>query len=206
MINEAALCCDWCQKPLCSLLGCHAGDLVVRALSSNGTADMPLVSLRCSGYKCVLLILHSYSYLRLDHFIFVPLTDTGSVIHTWPSKSSAYQRPLPIMHLLDHFHLRRTSSRDTDPLVICTASDLPIWRLVWLLHFSVRDHSQSLPLSQGHTLTHVHCFCRTQSLMPNSFPQHMQNSFQNLKFLIFSLLKLCLTSKWDVHSKLAGWN
>lgn len=32
VINEAALCHDRCQKPLRSLLGCHAGDLVVRLL------------------------------------------------------------------------------------------------------------------------------------------------------------------------------
>lgn len=116
------------------------------------------------------------------------------------------QRPLPIMHLLDHFHLRRTSSRDTDPPLICAASNLPMWRLVWLLRFPVRDHSQSFPLFQRHTLTHVHCFCRTQRLILNSFPQHMQNSFQNLTFLIFPLLKLYLASKWDVDSKLWGWN
>lgn len=165
---------------------------------------MPLVSLRCSGYKYVLLILHSYGYLSLDHFIFVLLTGTDYDPYMAQKIFCIPQRPLPIMHLLDHFHLRRTSSRDTDPVLICTASDLPMWRLVWLLRFSVCDHSQSLPLSQN---THsVCCSCRIKSLISNSFPQHMQNSFQNLEFLIFSLLKLCLASKWDVGNKWLGWN
>lgn len=90
VINEAALCNDWCQKTLFSVLGCHAGDLSVRALSAEGTADMPLVSLRCSGDKCGPCILYSRGYLSPGLSIFALLTDINSVMQTRPRKSSVY--------------------------------------------------------------------------------------------------------------------
>lgn len=53
-----------------------------------GTADMSLVSLRCSGDKCGLCILYSHSYLSPGLSLFALLTDTSSVMQTRPSKSS----------------------------------------------------------------------------------------------------------------------
>lgn len=124
VINETVFCHDWCQKHFFSVLGCCAGDLTVRALSAEGTADTPLVSLRCSGDKCGLCILYSHGYLSPGLSVFADWykicdANRAQKIFCIP------QGPFPIMRLLEQFHGRRTSSGDCDPLLIGAESDLP---------------------------------------------------------------------------------
>lgn len=59
---------------------------------SEGTADMPLVSLRCSGDKCGLYILYSHGYWSPGLSVFALLTDTSSVMQTRPRKSAVYHK------------------------------------------------------------------------------------------------------------------
>lgn len=84
--NEAADRSRPVSEAFTSLLGCHAGERRVRTLSANGTAGMPLLSLRCWGYTYVLLILPSCGYLSRGLFLCCWLIQT--VMHTRPSKSS----------------------------------------------------------------------------------------------------------------------
>lgn len=74
VINEAALCQDWCQKFLFSVLGCCAGDLTVRAQQSV-TGDFELLRGQCG-----LWILYSHGYPSPALSVFALLTDTSSVM------------------------------------------------------------------------------------------------------------------------------
>lgn len=119
---------------------------------SEGTVDMPLVSLRCSGDKCGLYILYSHGYWSPGLSVFALLTDTSSVMQTRPRKSAVYHK--------DHSQLciSWSTSIEGEPLpemlIHCWLVQWVIYHVkVGVLHSSVHGCPQSLPLSQGHMLS-----------------------------------------------------
>lgn len=206
VINEAALCHAWCQKPLFSVLGCGVGDLAVRTLSAGGTAHSHWWVWGAQGTSvafafCIPMAIQAQISLSLLCWLIQTLCCKQGpenllyTTRTIPNYASLGALPLKENLFWRHCWLDHSLQRVIFHVKVGVA---PPFLCAWLF--------LKPALSQGHMLSHVHCFCRAHSQILNSFPHCMQSSLQNLKFWIFSLPKFYLASKWDIDNKLAGWS
>lgn len=151
-----------------SLLGCHADDHRVRALSVNSTADMPPMSVRCSGCTYVLLIMHSCGCLSPGLFSFVLLIDTDS-IHTWSIRGPEYHLNIiktitnnaslgPFLFKANFVQRYQSTAKLQLVIYHVKLGVVPLFLYTWML-------LKLATVSRAHTLTHVHCCGRKHSLI-----------------------------------------